>query len=374
MIAWEQIPGADRSSGKARLRGGAEVVDRWSTAATPSVAWPSGPAQAVSRRSCFGMRLEESRRPPAAVGGSSRVCGRAAPAARRTPEGRSYVARRGQPQTRLAAPPRGTNDVAATATTSSPCSPDPSARSRRPSDVASAPTRTKFRRRRWCCARSTPRQGDRQPDATGRAAQASRRHRDTLAKAAVRDAALLALDENAEVSHEAGALTRDMMRAAGIEPEVEVGPTGPPLPRPRTGRAAVGRLAAAGQSLPRPGLLGCPAENTPSDATGRLGTAGPSSARSNAQALALRRAWRCPFLVAHTRAGRELMPPSPAGRRGRGRTPHFLLADEPGLGKTAQALLARRRPTPTPCSSSCRTSSRRLGARGRAVDPTAPPP
>ena len=33
-------------------------------------------------------------------------------------------------------------------------------------------------------------------------------------------------------------------------------------------------------------------------------------------------------------------PPGAAGRRGRRRTPDFLLADEPGLGKTAQALLA----------------------------------
>ena len=40
----------------------------------------------------------------------------------------------------------------------------------------------------------------------------------------------------------------------------------------------------------------------------------------------------------------------------------FLLADEPGLGKTAQALLAAAgRRTPTRCSSSCRTSSRPTG-------------
>jgi hypothetical protein len=39
----------------------------------------------------------------------------------------------------------------------------------------------------------------------------------------------------------------------------------------------------------------------------------------------------------------------------------FLLADEPGLGKTAQALLAAQAPTPSRCSPSVPTSSRPTG-------------
>jgi hypothetical protein len=166
----------------------------------------------------------------------------------------------------------------------------------------------------------------------------------TLAKAAVRDAALLALlDENAEVSHEAGELTRDMLRAAGIEPEVEVVPTEPPavetknrvVPQSVVSRQLANPFLAPDFSAARPrtpratrlagwellGPLLSSFERASSGASACMALPTPSSR--------------------HTRAGRELMPhqaqlvaAAAAGHR------TFLLADEPGLGKTAQALLA----------------------------------
>ena len=85
-----------------------------------------------------------------------------------------------------------------------------------------------------------------------------------LAKTAARDTSLLALlAEDAVVSDAARALKRDMLRAAGIEssPEpAEVGARGRDRPHQASGRAAVDRLATAGQPLPRARLLGRQAE------------------------------------------------------------------------------------------------------------------
>ena len=75
---------------------------------------------------------------------------------------------------------------------------------------------------------------------------------------------------------------------------------------------------------------------------GRLGAAGPAPALlRDAQAAAPPRAWPCPPAPPRAPAGPDLMPhqaqvvaAAAAGHR------TFLLADEPGLGKTAQALLA----------------------------------
>ena len=182
---------------------------------------------------------------------------------------------------------------------------------------------------------------------TGRAEQLKRLDgiATILAKTAVRDAALLALlDENADVSDEAGALTRDMLRSAGIEPVAdEVPPAEPPAAdtknRVRPQSVVSRQLAnpflapdysAARPSTPRPTRLASwelidpllrSFERAGSGASTCMALPTPSSRR--------------------TRGGRELMPhqaqvvaAAAAGHR------TFLLADEPGLGKTAQALLA----------------------------------
>jgi hypothetical protein len=120
----------------------------------------------------------------------------------------------------------------------------------------------------------------------------------TLAKAAVRDAALLALlDENAEVSYEAGTLTRDMMRAAGIEPEPELlPPTEPPAAEPRN---RVVPQSVVSRQLANPFLapdFSAARPRTPVRRGWPIGNCSArSSARSNAQAVERRRAWRCPL-------------------------------------------------------------------------------
>jgi SNF2-related domain/Helicase conserved C-terminal domain len=164
-----------------------------------------------------------------------------------------------------------------------------------------------------------------------------------LAKTAVRDAALLALlDEDAVVSDEARSVKRDMLRRAGIETVAE---QAPPVERPAATPGVVPRSVVSRQ-LANPFLA-------PDFSTARRSAArsarlvsweliGPllsSFERAGGGSAA------CMALPAPSRrpmpAGRELMPhqagfvaAAEAGHRS------FLLADEPGLGKTAQALLA----------------------------------
>jgi len=166
-----------------------------------------------------------------------------------------------------------------------------------------------------------------------------------LAKTAVRDSALLALlDDSADVSGAAGALKREMLRSAGIEAEPEeLSPAERPATATEHGvvpQSVVSRqlanpflapdFAAARPSTPRPTRLASwelldpllrSFERAGSGASACMALPAPSSR--------------------HTRGGRELMPhqaqlvaAAAAGHR------TFLLADEPGLGKTAQALLA----------------------------------
>ena len=169
----------------------------------------------------------------------------------------------------------------------------------------------------------------------------------SLAKNAVRDPALLALlGEDAVVSDEARSLEREMLRRAGIEtapveaPPVEETPAAPV--EARCG-AAVGRLAADGQPVPRPRLLGRASEHPARDVADRLGAPRPAAALVRARrATGPRSAWTCPSPAPGRRpAACELMPHQAqlvaAAAEGH-RT--FLLADEPGLGKTAEALLA----------------------------------
>jgi superfamily II DNA or RNA helicase len=168
-----------------------------------------------------------------------------------------------------------------------------------------------------------------------------------LAKTAARDTSLLALlAEDAVASDAARALKRDMLRAAGIEsaPD-EVTPTEPAAASATTERRVVPQsvvsrqlanpflapdFASARQSMARPcrlagwellGPLFSSFDHAGGGASACMALPAPSSLRAA--------------------GGLELMPhqaqlvaAAAAGHR------TFLLADEPGLGKTAQALLA----------------------------------
>ncbi|OJY39408.1 MAG: helicase [Pseudonocardia sp. 73-21] len=171
----------------------------------------------------------------------------------------------------------------------------------------------------------------------------------TLAMTAVRDQGLMAmLDDDAVVSDEARALKREMLRSAGLEPatepEVEEAPpvelpAAPAKPRVVPQSVVSRQLAnpflapdfsAARPSAPRP---------TPLAGWELLGPLLRSFERAGTGASA------CMTLPAPSfqrpRGDLELMPhqaqlvsAAAAGHR------TFLLADEPGLGKTAQSLLA----------------------------------
>jgi hypothetical protein len=168
-----------------------------------------------------------------------------------------------------------------------------------------------------------------------------------LARTAVRDPALLALlAEDAVVSPAARSLRRDILRAAGVEADAdEVRPT-EPAAAPATTEPRIVPQSVISRQLANPFLA-------PDYASVR-----PTTTRPRRLA-----GWELlgPLLSSFERAGggdAACMPlPAPASRRapgGRELMPHqaqvvaaaaaghrtFLLADEPGLGKTAQALLA----------------------------------
>jgi hypothetical protein len=170
-----------------------------------------------------------------------------------------------------------------------------------------------------------------------------------LAKTAVRDPALLALlAEDAVVSDAARLLKRDLLRTAGIEPAAEeTAPTEPATGSGSTERRVVPRSVVT-RKLATPFLA-------PDFSSARPGTVGPRPRRLASWELlnpllssferADGGAPACMALPApaplRVSGNRELMPhqaqlvaAAAAGHR------TFLLADEPGLGKTAQALLA----------------------------------
>ncbi|HZB21460.1 MAG TPA: DEAD/DEAH box helicase, partial [Blastococcus sp.] len=168
-----------------------------------------------------------------------------------------------------------------------------------------------------------------------------------LAKTAVRDTGLLSLlSEDAVASDAARSLTREMLRAVGVEPAVEEAPEEEPLAAPATPERRVVPQSVVSRQLANPFL------------------APDFSAAPQRPARPRRLAgWELinPLLNSFERAGAGApasMPlPAPTSLRAPGNLrlmPHqaqlvaaaadghrtFLLADEPGLGKTAQALLA----------------------------------
>jgi superfamily II DNA or RNA helicase len=167
----------------------------------------------------------------------------------------------------------------------------------------------------------------------------------TLAMTAVRDSALLALlAEDAVVSDEARSLKRDMLRAAGIESvtdeapptELPAAPTKPRVvPQSVVSRQLANPFLAPDFSAARPSAP----RATPLTGWELLGPLLRSFERAGTGASA------CMALPAPSSprapGGLELMPHQAqliAAAKAGHRT--FLLADEPGLGKTAQALLA----------------------------------
>ncbi len=168
-----------------------------------------------------------------------------------------------------------------------------------------------------------------------------------LAQIATLDTSLLALlPEDAVLSDAARALTRNLLKDAGIEAApVEVTPPEPPAAPASTERQVVPQTIVSRQ-LANPFLAPDFSAVRPSAAPARrlatwelLGPLFSSFERAGGGASP------CVALPApsslHAPGGRELMPhqgqlvaAAAAGHRS------FLLADEPGLGKTAQALLA----------------------------------
>ena len=168
-----------------------------------------------------------------------------------------------------------------------------------------------------------------------------------LAKTAVRDTALLALlADNAVVSNAARALTREMLRSVGVEPEVEepaevTAEAAPAAPERRVvPQSVVSRqlanpfLAPDFSAVPPP--VARPRRLAGWELIGPLLNSFERAGGGDSACMPL------PFPTARfTPMGAELMPhqgqlvaAAAAGHR------TFLLADEPGLGKTAQSLLA----------------------------------
>jgi superfamily II DNA or RNA helicase len=169
-----------------------------------------------------------------------------------------------------------------------------------------------------------------------------------LAKTAARDTSLLALlAEDAVVSDAAATLRRDMLRAAGLEAEAEeVEDEAPQGAAPAPERRAVPQSVVARQ-LANPFLapdFSAVAPRKPT--TGRLASwellgplfrafeyGGESSCMPLPEPTGVLRGAGQLQLMRHQG---QVVAAAAAGHRS------FLLADEPGLGKTAQALLAAR--------------------------------
>jgi hypothetical protein len=168
-----------------------------------------------------------------------------------------------------------------------------------------------------------------------------------LATTAVRDAGLLALlAEDAVVTDAARSFKRDMLKAAGVEPAPDEAPATEPPAAPAVPERRVVPQSVISRQLANPFLA--PDFSAVAEATSRprrldgwelLGPLLSSFERAGSGDSAC---MDLPLPTSRfTPAGLELMPhqgqvvaAAAAGHR------TFLLADEPGLGKTAQALLA----------------------------------
>ena len=145
-----------------------------------------------------------------------------------------------------------------------------------------------------------------------------------------------------------------------------------PRRRRAPGGAAGGRLAPAGQPLPRPGLLGRQTERGPGAPPGHLGAA--------RAAVQLVRTGRRGSLAVHgaaravvaAGAGRPHAdaPPGAAGRRGRRRTPELPARRRTGPGQDGAGAARRAGGERLPAARG-RAERRQdqLGPRGRALDP-----
>ncbi len=168
-----------------------------------------------------------------------------------------------------------------------------------------------------------------------------------LAKSAVRDSALLALlSEEAVVSAAARSLKRDMLRAAGVEPAPEqlttesvtaVTSEGQVVPRSVVSRQLANPFLAPDFSSvqsrePQPRRLASWELLGPLLKSFEYAATGASACMDLPEPAALRMSGDLELM----RHQAQLVAAAAAGHR------TFLLADEPGLGKTAQALLAAK--------------------------------
>jgi SNF2 domain-containing protein/helicase-like protein len=165
-----------------------------------------------------------------------------------------------------------------------------------------------------------------------------------LAKTAVRDAGLLSLlDEEAVVSDEARSLKREMLARAGIETEADEAPPAEPssaapqgvVPQSVVSRQLANPFLAPDFSAARPG--------TPR--TTRLAgweLLGPLLSSFEREGSGAATCMTLPAASARPMPGGRVLMPHQAQLVAAAAAGHrtFLLADEPGLGKTAQALLA----------------------------------
>ena len=168
-----------------------------------------------------------------------------------------------------------------------------------------------------------------------------------LARTAARDTTLLQLlAEDARISDSARAFKATVMRAGGREPTEEPAPVAPPAPVPGT-KSHVAPQSVISRQLANPFLAPDFAAAAARSATRARRLAGwelleplfKSFEHGTTGAPACMSLPEARFVS--TPPGRELMPHQAkvvAAAAGGHRT--FLLADEPGLGKTAQALLA----------------------------------
>ena len=182
------------------------------------------------------------------------------------------------------------------------------------------------------------------------------------------------LAEDAKVSDQAADLRRAMLERAGIEVEEEEPEAVEDVPaahRP-PGGPAVRAVPPAVQPVPGPRLHRRLAEPRPGPAARRLGAARSALPLLRVRwATAPRPACRCPSRATSMLPGAlqlmlhqaQVVAAAADGHR------TFLLADEPGLGKTAQALLAARGRRRVPAAR--RGPQRRqdqLGPRGQHLD------